>query len=116
MDHYQHESEDAENNYSLLGTEESAKYSMVGRMMAETNDDYADPDEEGKGWGQDSEMCSRVQLQQRGRGQHKMRLECTRCLFYQGKLNQGHQKTINREPDLPTLVYMYVRKMLHTCN
>ena len=60
MDHYQHELEDAENNYSLLGTEESAKYSITGRMMAETNDDYADPDEEVKGWGQDSENVYHV--------------------------------------------------------
>ena len=55
MDYYQQESEDAENSYSLLGTEESAKYNI-----AETNDDYADPDEEGKGWDQDSENVYHV--------------------------------------------------------
>ena len=54
MHHYQQEPEDAENNYSLLGIEESNEYNITGRL-AETNDDYADPDEEGKGWGQDSE-------------------------------------------------------------
>ena len=60
MDHYQLNPEDDENNYSLLEIEESAKYSIAGRMMAETNDDYADPDEEGKGWGQDSENAYHV--------------------------------------------------------
>ena len=52
MHHYQQEPEDAENNYSLLGKEESGEYNITGRSV-ETNDDYADPDEEGKGWGQE---------------------------------------------------------------
>ena len=60
MDHCQLNPEDDENNYFLLGIEESAKYSIAGRMMAETNDDYADPDEEGKGWDQDSENVYHV--------------------------------------------------------
>jgi hypothetical protein len=59
MDHCQREPEDDENNYSLLGIEESAEYSTTGRM-AETNDDYADPDEEEKGWSQDSENVYHV--------------------------------------------------------
>ena len=46
--HYQQKPEDAENNYSLLGIEE---YNITGRL-AETNDDYADHDEEGEGWDQ----------------------------------------------------------------
>ena len=54
MHHYHHEPEDAENDYSLLGIEKSNEYNISGRL-AETNDDYADPDEEGEGWGQDSE-------------------------------------------------------------
>ena len=52
--HYQQEAEDTANNYSLLGIEENTEYTITGRL-AETNDDYADPDKEGEGWGQDSE-------------------------------------------------------------
>ena len=61
MHHYQQEPEGAENysNYSLLGIEESNGHNITGRL-AETNDDYADPDEEGEGWGQDSENVYHV--------------------------------------------------------
>ena len=56
--HYQQEAEDTANNYSLLGIEENTEYTITGRL-AETNDDYADPDE-GEGWGQDSENVYHV--------------------------------------------------------
>ena len=56
--HYQQEPEDIEKDYSLLGIEESTEFNITGRL-AETNDDYADPDE-GEGWGQDSQNVYHV--------------------------------------------------------
>ena len=50
MDKYHQEPEDTENNYSLLGKEESGDYNITKRS-ADTNDDYDDPDVEGEGWG-----------------------------------------------------------------
>ena len=57
--HYQQEPEDIEKDYSLLGIEESIRLNITGRL-AETNDYYADPDEEGEGWGQDSQNVYHV--------------------------------------------------------
>ena len=55
MHHHQHGLQDTENNYHLLGKEDSSKYN-VNERPAETNDDYADPDEEGEGWGQEENV------------------------------------------------------------